>query len=111
VVLIGYNWPRNTDRFRRLQRFVEAFFPRIAEFQNAPNHPKWREVNLGATVRGWKRFEPAEDWLAAAQRAYAAEMQAKIQPASLAPRSAVSAAHSDRLFQEFLKWKQSQQNR
>ena len=52
--------------------------------------------------RGWKRFEPAEEWLAAAQKAYAAELQAKTQPASLSPRSALSAAQSDRLFQEFL---------
>jgi len=64
VVLIGYNWARNTDRFRRVQRFVEAFFPRIEEFRKAPYHPKWREVDLAVNVKGWKRFEPAEEWLA-----------------------------------------------
>ena len=76
VVLIGYNWPKNTDRFRRVQRFVEAFFPKIAEFRKAPNHPKWREVNLAVKAEGWKRFEPADEWLAASRIAETADLQA-----------------------------------
>ena len=48
---------------RRVQRFVEAFFPKIAEFQKPPRHPKWREVNISATLPGWNRFEAAQDWL------------------------------------------------
>src|ERR1700751_118166 len=47
AVLIAYNWPKtNLDRYERVQRFVEAFFPKIAEFQKPPRHVKWREVNL-----------------------------------------------------------------
>jgi TRAP-type uncharacterized transport system substrate-binding protein len=64
TVLITYNWPRSsTDRYQRVQRFVEAFFPKISEFQKPPRHPKWREVNLGATLPGWTRFEVAQKWL------------------------------------------------
>src|SRR5215468_8047893 len=76
VILIGYNWPKNTDRYRRVQRFVEAFFPKIEEFQKPPNHPKWREVNLAVTVKGWKRFEPAEEWLASSRSPDVATLQA-----------------------------------
>jgi TRAP-type uncharacterized transport system substrate-binding protein len=64
AVLIAYNWPKtNVDRYRRVQRFVDAFFPKIAEFQKPPRHLKWREVNISATLAGWKRFEAAQEWL------------------------------------------------
>jgi uncharacterized protein len=64
AVLIAYNWPNtNVDRYRRLQNFVEAFFPKIGELQKPPRHPKWREVNLAATLPGWTRFEAAQQWL------------------------------------------------
>src|SRR5215467_4638555 len=64
AVLIAYNWQKtNPDRYRRVQRFVEAFFPNIAEFQKPPRHVKWREVNLAATLPGWNRFEAAQAWL------------------------------------------------
>ena len=44
------------------ERF-DTFFPRLAEFQKAPRHPKWREANLAATLPGWTRFAGAEEWL------------------------------------------------
>ncbi|HSV24402.1 MAG TPA: TAXI family TRAP transporter solute-binding subunit [Xanthobacteraceae bacterium] len=121
VILIGYNWPKNTDRYRRVQRFVEAFFPKIEEFWKAPNHPKWREVNLAVTVKGWKRFEPADEWLAAHRNP---EVAANVQQTNLqssAPSQGGTSAvrgllpnpssADAQLYQEFLKWKQSQPNR
>jgi uncharacterized protein len=111
VVLIGFNWPKNTDRYRRVQKFVEAFFPKIEEFRKPPNHPKWREVNLAVTVKGWKRFDPAEEWLASNRNPDVATLQTDfrqfISSQNTPTRGAVSPSHSDELFQEFLKWKQS----
>ena len=52
AVLIAFNWPKGTDRYRRIQKFVDAFFPRLAEFQKAPRHPKWREANLARDLAG-----------------------------------------------------------
>ncbi len=65
AVLIAYNWQKkaNADRYRRVQRFVEAFFPKIAEFRKPPRHAKWREVNLATKLPGWSRFEAAQTWL------------------------------------------------
>ena len=57
AVLISYNWPKNSERYRRTQKFVDNFFGKLASFQKAPRHPKWKEVNLAATLAGWKRFE------------------------------------------------------
>ena len=112
VILIGYNWPKNTDRYRRVQRFVDAFFPKIEEFRKPPNHPKWREVNLAVAIKGWKRFEPAEEWLASARNPNVATMQTNFRQFISAQqggpqREPVSQARSDELFQEFLKWRQS----
>jgi uncharacterized protein len=63
AVLFTYNWPADSDRYRRIAKFVEAFFPRLVEFHKRPRHPKWRETNLAAVLPGWTRFAPAEAWL------------------------------------------------
>jgi TRAP transporter TAXI family solute receptor len=42
AVLIAYNWQKNTERYHRVEMFVNAFFSKIAEFQKSPHHPKWR---------------------------------------------------------------------
>jgi TRAP-type uncharacterized transport system substrate-binding protein len=116
VILIGYNWPKNTDRFRRNQRFVEAFFPKIEEFKKAPNHPKWSEVNLEVKLKNWKRFEPADEWLASNRNPEVADLRAKFQQfissqdGAGAQRGAASPPQADGLFQEFLKWRQARQN-
>src|SRR5713101_1925772 len=55
AVLAVFNWPRNTDRYQRVQKFVEALFTKWDKFQQPPRHPKWRDANLAATVPGWTR--------------------------------------------------------
>jgi len=119
VVLIGFNWPKNTERYRRVQKFVEAFFPKIEEIRKPPNHPKWREVNLAVKLNNWKRFEPAEEWLAANRSPDVADLQTNFkqfissqgQRGTGAPRGLASPEQTDQLFQEFLNWRQSRQAR
>src|SRR5262245_39145450 len=55
AVLAVFNWPKGSDRYRRVERFVERLFTKWDNFQVAPRHPKWRDVNLSATVPGWTR--------------------------------------------------------
>jgi TRAP-type uncharacterized transport system substrate-binding protein len=64
AVLIAYNWRKDSDRYRRVAKFVEALFSKIDQFQKSPRHPKWRDVNLASTLPGWDRFEVAEALLA-----------------------------------------------
>lgn len=59
AVMAVYAWAPGTERYRKVARFVDAFFDRFATFQQPPRHPKWREVNLAAQVPGWTRFNPA----------------------------------------------------
>lgn len=60
AVMAVYAWQPGTERYRKVARFVDAFFQKFPSFQQPPRHPKWREVNLAAQVPGWTRFAPAE---------------------------------------------------
>ena len=62
-VMATYAWKPNNENYRRLARFVTAFFDRFDEFQHPPRHPKWRDVSLGADLPGWTRFPAAQEWL------------------------------------------------
>jgi hypothetical protein len=63
AVLAAYNWAPNTDRYRKLSQFVDAFFTKFPIFQNPPFHPKWKEVSLSAPLSDWQRFPAAQQWL------------------------------------------------
>jgi len=109
-VLIAYNWPRNTDRYRRIDKFVKAFFAKIAEFQKPPRSPIWQNTNLSATVPGWKRFPGAEEVVAdlrekvSAIRQQAGPGQRRLQ---VETTGQMTEAERRRLFEEFLKWSAS----
>jgi TRAP transporter TAXI family solute receptor len=113
AVLITYNWPRTaTDRYQRVERFVEAFFAKIDEFKKPLRHPKWREVNIAAALPGWARFEAAQKWLDSRR---VAEGQSRPAAAAAGLRQEVSAADIEAakksgLYQEFLQWRQQQQD-
>lgn len=63
AVLAAYNWAPNTDRYRKLSLFVDAFFTKFPTFQNPPFHPKWKEVSLSAPLQDWQRLPIADQWL------------------------------------------------
>jgi TRAP transporter TAXI family solute receptor len=108
AVLIAYNWPKDTDRYRRVANFVEHFFPRLAEFQQPPRHPKWREANLAATLPGWTRFPAAEEWLKRQQSQQASvETRERFDQFLTARGGSAVAEQRERLFQEFMKWNQA----
>jgi TRAP-type uncharacterized transport system substrate-binding protein len=63
AVLAAYNWAPNTERYRKLTQFVDAFFTKFPTFQNPPFHPKWKEVSLSAQLADWTRLPYADQWL------------------------------------------------
>ncbi len=63
AVLAAYNWAPNSERYRKLERFVGALFGNIPVLQQPPFHPKWKEVAIHAPLPGWSRFRAAEEWL------------------------------------------------
>jgi TRAP-type uncharacterized transport system substrate-binding protein len=110
AVLAVYNWPKESDRYRRVVRFIDYYFDRFEGFHKPPYHPKWKSINLSAKVPGWTRYGPAEEKL----RARAAAM-AHIDPQLARQQAARAAPHSvpeqERLFQQFLEWSKTQGRR
>jgi TRAP transporter TAXI family solute receptor len=68
AVLAVFNWPKNTDRYWRVRKFTEALFTKWDKFLEPHRHPKWRDVNLAATVPRWTRWSVAEEMLSRMQR-------------------------------------------
>ena len=120
AVMAVYNWEHSTDRARRVGTFVEAFFEQFDKFLKPPRHPKWREVNLAATVPGWNRVAVADAWLArqAEGRTTAArsglrssfdDFLAFMTAAGLRPANrALSEKEREALFARYLEWNKAQ---
>ena len=64
MVLLAARSKADPGAPERVARFVGAVFPRFAELQAQGRHPKWRDVNLAASLPGFKRNAAAETWLA-----------------------------------------------
>jgi uncharacterized protein len=102
-ILAVFNWPENSDRYRRVQRFVNAFFSRFDEFMQPGRHPKWREVTLTADVPGWQRIKAAQDWIDAARTGSVASAGSADFSAFMESRG-ISPTDRERLFRDFLVW-------
>jgi TRAP transporter TAXI family solute receptor len=107
AVLAVYNWQRNSDRYQKVQRFVQYLFNRWDTFQRPPYHPKWRDVNLAATVPGWTRFSAAEDMLQQIEAQQQQQQKTDFQTfLSSRPGAPASAAERDALFHQFQQWQE-----
>jgi TRAP transporter TAXI family solute receptor len=110
AVLAVHNWPRGSDRLRRVSRFIDYYFDRFNNFREPPYQPKWKSINLATTVPGWTRYWVAEEKLK--------QMVVKSEPprlldVQLAREQAARAAPNDlveqeRLFKEFIEWTKAQ---
>ncbi len=63
AVLVVANLQPDSDRYRNVVNFVDAFFTGFQSLLMPGHHPKWHEVNIAAELPGWRRFPPAADWL------------------------------------------------
>jgi len=107
TLLMAFNWPGDHGRHQRLARFVDAFFTKFPEIQKPPRHPRWKNVNLAATMDGWTRFQPAQEWL---DRMASGSRQPPTRTGSTAPAGGAAAAMNEALFKEFLEWRRKRGN-
>ena len=128
AILASYNWqPSNIDRYRRVAGLVDAFFSHVAQLQQPPFHPKWRELAIGASVTGWTRARPAQEWLdrnaapaatLAVRQPSGATMQTQEnraqfdqfldeRAAARGPAAASRPEGREAIFNEFLQWQAS----
>ncbi len=112
-ILFAYNWPKNSDRYRRVDKFVKALFAKFTELQKPPRNPNWRDANLAATLPGWKRFESAEELLASYREQTLAGMRGQFDQ-FIARRSGklpTTEQERNQLFNDFLRWRQQPASR
>jgi TRAP-type uncharacterized transport system substrate-binding protein len=121
TVLLAANLLPESERYRNLVQFVDAFFTQFPRLLEAPRHPKWQEVNLAADLPGWRRFPTAESWL---KRNAAVPVAAPSEPqlrdifvrflderSRAATGKTLSPQDKEQLFDQFRQWQQSSQTR
>src|ERR1700754_11099 len=109
AVLAAYNWAPNTERYRKLQLFVDAFFTKFPALQNPPFHPKWKEVSLSAPLAGWQRLPAAKQWLEAHSMEGSAGGTARdrfddFMSKNASAKGAQSDSDREALFKQFQAW-------
>jgi TRAP-type uncharacterized transport system substrate-binding protein len=110
TVLAVFNWPKGSERYRKVARFIEAFFAKFDQLQNPPYQPKWKEVNLAGTVPGWTRYSVAEEALAKMaagddkQTAQRSEFEAFLNAQPDRHNQTMTRQEREALFNDFLKW-------
>jgi hypothetical protein len=108
-LLAVFNWPKGSDRYRKVARFIEAFFTKFEQLHNPPYQPKWKEINLAGKVPGWTRYAVAEEALAKLggpeanqdpqlRNRFEAFLNSQPSRGNLTPQD------REGLFNEFLKW-------
>ena len=107
-VLLTNSGKGSEEAARRVARVIPGLFGGLSGLALADRHPKWRDVNLAATLPGWSRFAAAEQWLAKAREQQAGSLQKRFEDFLRATRQPgapdLSAAERKKLFDEFVGW-------
>jgi uncharacterized protein len=99
TVLVAYNWPSKSERYQRVNRFVQSFFANLKEIK--ARRPKWHDFDVTASVSGWTRFPAAEQWLKRAELTSEPNKVTVKEQIPLAPKE------RDALFQEFADYRRT----
>jgi uncharacterized protein len=109
VLLATFNWPEDSERYRRTAKFVDAFFSKFDEFHKPPRHPKWSEASISIRIPGWERFKAADEWIAqhASSDVSTRDSFERFLGANNV-RDFDSAEKKAALFRQFLEWQRTQ---
>jgi uncharacterized protein len=116
AVLAVFNWPKGSDRYRRVQRFTESLFTKWDKFREPPRHPKWRDVNLAASVPGWQRWSVADEMLRKIRpqdvdpQVASGEFSAFLKSTGATGMANLTQEQREALFREFVQWREKQRN-
>lgn len=108
AVMAVYAWAPSSERYRKVEQFVQSFFGKFDAFLEPPRHAKWKDVNLAAEVPGWTRFPAAEEWLrreaVAGSSTSPHRQDFETFLARTGARTPIPAELKSELFEEFLRW-------
>jgi uncharacterized protein len=117
AVLVVANLQLASDRYRNVVNFVDALFTGFQTLLAPGHNPKWRQVNIASELPGWRRFQPAAEWLQrnapssgqpseqALKAIFARFIDERRQAAGGAP---LSQQQKDDLFTQFERWQKGQ---
>jgi len=112
LALVTYNWKKDNQRYKRVERFVESFFSNMSRLQEEPRHRGWKLVELSAQAPGWPRFPAAQEWLDERRGQALQEMRVAFNEFLdrwSEPVAQVKQSEQTQLFEEFLRWRASAQ--
>ncbi|MEA2740884.1 MAG: uncharacterized protein QOH05_4191 [Acetobacteraceae bacterium] len=107
-VLVTLSTPSDSQRAKRVNRFVDALFERFDQFRQPGLHPKWQEVNLSAQIQGWTRYPEAQTRL---HKDQPADADLRTSFGSYLNQSGqsmggLSNERREALFRDFLRWRE-----
>ncbi|MGH7031784.1 MAG: TAXI family TRAP transporter solute-binding subunit [Stellaceae bacterium] len=117
AVLAVANLQPDSERYRNVVNFVDAFFTGFQSLLTPGHDPKWREVNIAAELPGWRRFPPAADWLARNTQVSAAPSEQDLkaifarfidQRQQASGGTPLTQQQKDQLFGQFEQWQKGQ---
>ena len=89
-------------------RLVDTLFSRFGELKQNGKHPKWREINLAASLPGWTRNPAAAAWLAQHSDESAPKgPQAKIEAGVVQSGLPAGQDQREALFKQFIEWQRA----
>ena len=115
TVLMAANLTPDSDRYRNVSNFVDAFFTQFGALLDPGHHPKWKEVNLAAELPNWRRFGPADSWIKRNGGAPAVSINDQqmrdifakfLDERSRATGQAMNTQQKDELFDQFKRWQE-----
>ena len=115
TVLVAANLTPDSDRYRNVSNFVDAFFTQFGALLDPGHHPKWTEVNLAAELPNWRRFGPADSWIkrnggapaVAVNDQQMRDIFAKfLDERSRATGQAMGSQQKEELFDQFRRWQE-----
>jgi uncharacterized protein len=115
TVLMAANLTPDSDRYRNVSNFVDAFFTQFGALLDPGHHPKWTEVNLAAELPNWRRFGPADSWIkrnggapaVAVNDQQMRDIFAKfLDERSRATGQAMGSQQKEELFDQFKRWQE-----
>jgi hypothetical protein len=105
TLLAAFNWPANHPRYQKVSRFVDYLFDRFDRLREPPFHPKWRSINLAASIPGWNRLPAVQQKLDEFDKS---RQSTQTIPPAIRARARQVAPEDPQaqqvLFDEFLKW-------
>jgi TRAP-type uncharacterized transport system substrate-binding protein len=103
VVLAVRNYSKKHANFTKVARFIDRFFKNYTKLKTPPHYPAFKHIDVSAKVPGWQRYWYTKNVL----KKHLASRVATTSSVTSAPRSALNK-RQERLFKEFLEWKNTQ---